>query len=204
MSLTTEGNTFLSVDDKMPPKKGNAKANASKTARAKVKLHKCDKCSKAYKTVSALNNHKRIQHCDIRWRCPFCDKDQVSKNKHNLHIQRKHPHEWKPNMSLDQNQIKMNKMTDKAKDAMLRSLQKTINKQLQINTRYKTSLVVARTKLLATRTKLKAANQKLEQLNHTGFPISEDESDSEDTSDESDESTESDEPGHSDESEEVP
>lgn len=125
-----------------------------------MKLHKCDNCNKVYKSVCALNNHKRIQHGDIRWRCPFCDEDQVSKNKHNLHIQRKHPREWKRNinMSLDQNQIKMNKMTEKAKDSILGNLQKTINKQLQINTRYKTSLVVARSKLRAAREKLKQAN----------------------------------------------
>lgn len=156
------------------------------------KPHKCNYkyCRKKYKTISSLNNHKRIKHEDIRWKCPFCDEEQVSKDKHSLHIERKHSTECYSNMNLDKNQIRKNQLTNKAKDAKIADQQKRIDKQLDLITRYKTKLITAKLELRETKKKLKAANQKLTELDVN--ILEEEKSKSDETEQTEDSSSESD------------
>lgn len=153
-------------------RKKKSKPVEANAAAVDSKPHKCNfkNCRKKYTTISALNNHKRIKHNDIRWKCPLCDEEQVSKDKHSLHIYRNHRSQWQSNMNLDQNQVRKNKMTQKAKDAKLFDQQKTIDNQMDKILRLKTILITARSKLRETRIKLKAANQKLVEL---GYEITE-------------------------------
>lgn len=136
--------------------------------------HKCTyrNCRKKYATISSLNNHKRIKHSEIRWKCPFCDEEQVSKDKHNLHIKRKHRAQWQSTLNLDRNQIRRNRFTPKAQEAKLIDQQKTIDKQMDLILRYRTWSIGVKAELRTTKKKLAAANQMLADL---GYSIPEEE-----------------------------
>lgn len=111
----------------------------------KSKLHKCNytDCRKVYTSVSNLNNHIRVKHVGVRWICPYCDKVQVAKDSHDRHIRRNHPEKWTPELDLDQNQFadkyRANR-TGKAKDALIKTMQKTIDKQCEQIVKLQTKL----------------------------------------------------------------
>lgn len=134
--------------------------------KSRTQVHKCTykNCRKKYKTISALNNHKRIRHSNVRWKCPFCEEEQVSKDKHDLHIQRKHRTKWKSSLNLDRHQICKNRKTPKAKDAIIKTQQETIDEQLEKLLKYKTCLIEVKKELRETKKKLSAANRKLKDL----------------------------------------
>lgn len=120
------------------------------------KRHKCEHegCSLSYATLTNLNNHMRIKLNNIRWDCPFCHDLQVSKDKHELHVKRKHRNQWREDMNLDQNQVIQNEMTDEAKRAKIKDQQKTIDSYLDLNVKLRTKLIEAKMKLVEYKKKL--------------------------------------------------
>lgn len=125
-------------------------AGVKSTATAKTNPFPCKtkNCKRSYKTKSALNNHIRVSHQKICWTCPYCEETQVSKEKHGLHLYRKHNKKFSSTMNLDQNQHRGNVLTSKAKDAKIKSMQKTIDQQCELIVKLKTKLIEVKAKLV--------------------------------------------------------
>lgn len=154
----------------MARKKRQLKSVSKAKAKSKInkEKYKCEHegCSLSYVTLSNLNNHMRIKHNNIRWDCPFCHDLQVSKDKHELHIKRKHRNQWRKDMNLNQNQVIQNEMTDEAKRAKIKDQQKTIDSYLDLNVKLRTKLIEAKMKLVECKRKLVKACSKLEEFGY--------------------------------------
>lgn len=130
-----------------------APTKRNKASKAKPKLHNCSQpnCTKAYASISSLNNHQRSKHSGICWICEFCEETQASKDSHIRHIERRHPEKWREDMNVDKNQFRLTdraNRTDEAKDALIKSLQETIDNQCEMIIKLKTKLIGARNQLL--------------------------------------------------------
>lgn len=106
-------------------------ANKKKTKKDKKSLALCEHCGRGFSKTANLNAHVEKVHRGLRWRCPICHEDQVSKFSHERHYKISHPDETLSNPDENMRYSGVyDYLPQKAKDSVIKKL-KTRNSILE-------------------------------------------------------------------------
>lgn len=103
--------------------KPNKRTKKSKKTVGKSVL--CEQCGRKFSKPANLKAHIQKEHKGLRWRCPICHEEQVSKFSHERHFKTSHPDETlaNPVANMRYSGI-LDFLPEKAKDSMIADLKK--------------------------------------------------------------------------------
>lgn len=132
------------------------KKTSSKKVSVPKKIFRCTEkenneiCGRKYTKSSNLKNHILTFHKGLCWVCPHCEKSQVSLHSHIRHIGNVHGIDITKHEAV-RNQFQSKgtwRLTEKAKDALIKDLMNTVAQQQRTIFALKNQLLEARKKLI--------------------------------------------------------
>lgn len=99
--------------------------NPKKIKKTKAKVALCEQCGRKFSKPANLKAHVLKEHKGLRWRCPICHEEQVSKYSHERHYKTSHPGVTltNPDSNMRYSGI-LDFMPEKAKDSVISDLKK--------------------------------------------------------------------------------
>lgn len=93
----------------------------------------CNKCS--FTKNSNLQHHQKVAHEGLRWVCPFCEKDQISKFSHERHLASCKQNVKREEVDADCNSVYLKdkvERTPKAATKIIENLRKKNTKKIKL------------------------------------------------------------------------